>query len=80
MKYVISKLGPCEKPVYPESDYGDTQSKFIGVSDNPPTVGQSFCLLSIKSRSRSICTSEVIKVDKNTFTTLNSIYSWKEIE
>lgn len=80
MKIKIKKIGKCEKPLHPDSDYGNSQEYFEGIALHIPKVGQCFSLYPSEKSPKGIRTSIVKKVEEDTFETLNSIYSWEIIE
>lgn len=80
MKIKIKKIGKCADSLHEDSDYGDSQEYFEGLSLSIPKVGECFSLYPSEQSPRGIRTSLVKKVEEKTFETLNSIYSWEIIE
>lgn len=78
----IKKLGMCDNPIHPDSNYGDTKESFIGKAIfGKPKIGDVFILVPNGNiYNADIKTSKITEVTETTFTTMNSVYSWVVIE
>lgn len=79
-KYKIAKVGEnTDNKLASISKFGNTKEYFEGYSKTPPVIDERF-ILRDSFGFIVIDTSPVVKVEENSFKTLYSVYSIKEIK